>query len=109
MSWNQPRHVIIPWLETLAKLLGQAAMATITGRTLWVLTDYSFDNPASDFDVVGLLIVDPEHSSDWMHLRNEVVLPLLGASWQENGSEAGHQFLDLADRVPHNVPPSVQI
>ena len=63
MSWNQPRHVIIPWLETLAKLLGQAAMPTITGRTLWVLTDYSFDNPASDFDVVGLLIVDPEHSS----------------------------------------------
>jgi hypothetical protein len=32
MGWNPPRRVIIPWMETLAQMLGQVALPTIRGR-----------------------------------------------------------------------------
>jgi hypothetical protein len=108
MSWNQPRRVIIPWMESLAKLLGGVAMPSIQGRTLWVLTDYSFDNPASDFDVVGLLIADPDASGQWLRLRNEVRARVLldhrRMRWSKLNSDSRRQaaffpFLRAADHI----------
>jgi hypothetical protein len=108
MSWNQPRRVIIPWMETLAQMLGRVALPVIRGRSLWVLSDYSFDNPASDFDVVGLLVADPEASGDWNYLRSEVRAKLLGdrrrMSWKKLNSDSRRQtaffpFLKAADHI----------
>jgi hypothetical protein len=95
MSWNQPRRVIIPWMETLAQMLGRVALPIIRGRSLWVSSDYSFDNPASDFDVVGLLVADPEASGDWNYLRSEVRAKLLRdprrMSWKNLNSDSRRQ------------------
>ena len=108
MSWNPPRRVIIPWMETLARMLGKVTLPTIRGRSLWVSSDYSFDNPASDFDVVGLLVADAEASSDWNYLRGEVRAKLLGdrrrMSWKKLNSDSRRQaaffpFLKAADHT----------
>src|SRR5262245_16562710 len=108
MSWKQPRRVIIPWMEVLAKLLGGIAMPTIRGRTLWVLTDYSFDNPESNFDVVGLLVADPEASGEWMRLRNDIRARLLlddrRMRWKKLNNDSRRRnafvpFLRAADHI----------
>lgn len=108
MSWNPPRQVIIPWMETLAQMLSGVALPVIRGRSLWVLSDYSFDNPASDFDVVGLLLADPEASGDWNCLRSQVRAKLLvdrrRMSWKKLNSDsrrwaAFFPFLKAADHI----------
>jgi hypothetical protein len=108
MTWNQPQRLTIPWLETLARLLGRVTMPAIHGRSLWVLSDYSFDNRASDFDVVGLLVADPDASADWKYLRSEVRAKLLPdgrrMSWKKLNSDALRKaaflpFLRAADRI----------
>ena len=84
------------------------AMPANRGRSLWVLSDYSFDNPASDFDVVGLLLADPEASGEWNRLRCEVRAQLLGdrrhMSWKRLNSDSRRQaaffpFLKAADHI----------
>lgn len=108
MSWNPPRQVIIPWMETLAQMLSGVALPVIRGRSLWVLSDYSFDNPASDFDVVGLLLADPEASGDWNCLRSQVRAKLLvdrrRMSWKKLNSDSRRRaaffpFLKAADHI----------
>ena len=108
MSWNQPRRVVVPWMETLARLLSGVALPTIRGRSLWVLSDYSFDNRKSDFEVVGLLVADPEASGDWKHLRGEVRAKLLADGrrmrWNKLNSDSRRQaaflpFLRAADHI----------
>jgi hypothetical protein len=83
-------------------------MPAMRGRTLWVLTDYSFDNPASDFDVVGLLIMDPERSGTWRDLRNEVRqrfrIDNRRMSWKDLNHDSRKQnalipFLTAADHI----------
>jgi hypothetical protein len=95
-------------METLAHMLSGVALPAIRGRSLWVLSDYSFDNPASDFDVVGLLVADPEASGDWKCLRSEVRATLLGdrrrMSWKKLNSDSRRQaaflpFLKAADHI----------
>jgi hypothetical protein len=72
------------------------------------LSDYGFDNPASDFDVVGLLILDPEASADWNCLRAEVRAKLLGdgrsMSWKKLNSDSRREaaflpFLRAANHI----------
>ena len=70
MAWNPLKRVIIPWMQTLAQMLDGVAMPDIRGRSLWVSTDYAFDNPKSTFDVLGLLLMDPEESGEWLYRRN---------------------------------------
>lgn len=108
MTWNQPQRLTIPWMEGLARLFGRVTMPAIRGPSLWVLSDYSFDNPASDFDVVGLLVAAPEASGDWKYLRSEVRAKLLSdgrrMSWKKLNSDWRRQaaflpFLRAADRI----------
>jgi hypothetical protein len=108
MSWNHPRRVIIPWMETLARMLSQVALPHFQGRSVWVLSDYSFDNPASDFDVVGLLFVDPETLGDWLALRSKVRETFLrdqrSMSWKKLNSDSRRQaaflpFLRAANQI----------
>jgi hypothetical protein len=108
MSWNPPKRVIIPWMEHLSTMLARIALPILRGRLLWVSSDYSFDNPASDFDVVGLLVADPEASGDWNNLRSEVRAKLLGderrMSWKKLNSDLRRQaaffpFLKAADHI----------
>jgi len=95
-------------METLAQMLSGVALPVIRGRSLWVLSDYSFDNPASDFDVVGLLLADPEASGDWNCLRSQVRAKLLvdrrRMSWKKLNSDsrrwaAFFPFLKAADHI----------
>ncbi len=108
MGWNQPRRVIIPWMETLSRMLGSVALPTFRGRSLWVVSDYSFDNPDSDFDVVGLLLADPEASGAWNQLRQAVRAECLvdsrRMSWKRLNSDSRRQaaflpFLRAADHI----------
>jgi len=95
-------------METLAQMLSGLALPVIRGRSLWVLSDYSFDNPASDFDVVGLLLADPEASGDWNCLRSQVRAKLLvdrrRMSWKKLNSDSRRRaaffpFLKAADHI----------
>ena len=108
MGWNQPRRVNIPWMATLSRLLGGLALPDISGRSLWVVGDYSFDNPTSDFDIVGLLVADPETSGDWSDLRRKVRENLLGdrrrMSWKKLNSDSRRRaafipFFKAADHI----------
>src|SRR6266513_2749670 len=108
MSWNSPKRAIIPWMSTLSKMLGQVDLPSFRGRLLWVLSDYSFDNPTSDFDVVGLLLADPEALGEWNELRREVRAKLLGdrrrMSWKKLNSDSLRRaaflpFLKAADHI----------
>ncbi len=108
MGWTQPRRVIIPWMETLSKLFGRVTWPTIRGRSLWVVSDYSFDNPASVFDAVGLLLADPDGLGDWNVLRREIRANLLvdrrSMSWKKLNSDSRRQaafspFLKAADHI----------
>lgn len=108
VSWNQPRRVIIPWLETLARMLGGITLPDCRGPSLWVLSDYSFDNRDSDFDTVGLLLADPQALGNWNRLREEIRARLLGdsrsISWKKLNSDSRRQaafipFLMAADSI----------
>jgi hypothetical protein len=109
MSWKQPQRLHIPWLSTLSRLLGGVAMPVIRGPCLWVVTDYSFDNAASDFEVIGLLLADAEHAGHWNDARREVRERLLSdgrsMSWKKLNSDSQRQaaffpFLQAADHIP---------
>jgi hypothetical protein len=108
MSWNQPRRVIIPWMKTLSQMLDRVELPNIRGRSLWVMSDYSFDNPASVFDTVGLLFANPETLGDWNYLRREIRAKLLGdrrrMNWKKLNSDSQRQaaffpFLIAADQI----------
>ncbi|HKI36802.1 MAG TPA: hypothetical protein VKA46_33420, partial [Gemmataceae bacterium] len=108
MSWKQPQRVHIPWLATLSRLLGGVAMPVVRGRCLWVATDYSFDNAASDFEVIGLLLADAENAGIWNEARREVRERLLrdgrSMSWKKLNSDSQRQaaffpFLQAADHI----------
>lgn len=84
-------------------------MPTIDGRTLWVLSDYSFDNPASAFDVVGILVADAEALGNWKQRRDKVRSEILGdgrrMNWKDLNSDTRRQaaffpFLEAADFIP---------
>src|SRR4051794_3556730 len=72
MSWKPLRRVIVPWMATLEGLLRHVPMPTFSGPKLWVASDYSFDNPASDFQTIGLLLADPSTMGNWLRLRNDL-------------------------------------
>jgi hypothetical protein len=109
MSWKQPQRLHIPWLATLSRLLSNVAMPDIRGRSLWVVTDYSFDNAASDFEVIGLLFADAEHLGHWNVARRKVREHHLSDSrsmnWKKLNSDSQRQaaffpFLHAADLIP---------
>jgi hypothetical protein len=73
-----------------------------------VATDYSFDNAASDFQVIGLLLADAEYAAIWNDARREVRERLLGdrrsMSWKKLNSDSQRQaaflpFLRAADHI----------
>lgn len=108
MSWKSPRNLNIPWLGTLSSLLKNVELPTFHGETLWVVSDYSFENPASDFDVVGLLFLDPGRTGAWNELRNEVRDNVLKddrrMSWKDLNHDSRRQsaflpFLRAADQI----------
>jgi hypothetical protein len=59
-------------METTSQMLSRVEMPTLRGDCLWVLSDYSFENPASDFDTVALLVTAPNTLGFWNDLRIEV-------------------------------------
>jgi hypothetical protein len=96
-------------MQTLSQMLGGLSMPIVRGCSLWVATDYSFDNAASDFDVIGVLIADPGASGQWNDLRREVRSRLLSdrrsMSWKKLNSDSQRQaalfpFLLAADHLP---------
>jgi hypothetical protein len=108
MSWKQPRRAIIPWMDKLAEMLDGVSLPTFRGRSLWIFSDYSFDNRASDFDTVGLLLADPDALGDWNHLRKAIRTELLGdsrsMSWKKLNSDSRRRaalipFLGAADHI----------
>ena len=108
MCWNAPQRVIIPWMKTLANSLAQVELPDLRGRSLWVVSDYSFGNRASDFDVVALLVMDPEASGGWNDLRRAVRADLLrderSMSWKKLNSDKCREaafvpFLNAANHV----------
>jgi hypothetical protein len=109
MSWIQPQCLRILWLATLSRLLVGVEMPVIQGQCLWVATDYSFDNAASDFEVIGLLLVDAENAGNWNDARRTVRERLLSdgrsMSWKKLNSDSQRQaaffpFLQAADHIP---------
>lgn len=108
MSWKPLQRVMIPWMSSLENLLQQVPLPTFTGDTLWVTSDYSFDNRDSDFQTVGLLLADPSNMSDWLRLRNEVRQQYLRdtrrMSWKKLAGDRHREaaflpFLQAADQI----------
>ena len=108
MSWTPPRNLVIPWMKTLSEQLSGMTMPLLRGPRLWVLSDYSFDNPKSDFDVVGILVVDPQALWHWNCWRSEVRKRLLHdrrtMSWKKLNSDRRREcaffpFLVAANQI----------
>lgn len=108
MGWSQPRSVTIPWMETASKMLGSLEMPSFSEGSLWISSDYSFGNPASDFDTVALLVTTPSSLGNWNDLRSEVRKLILrdsrSMSWKKLNSdtrrrEAFLPFLQAANQI----------
>ena len=108
MSWTPPRNLVIPWMKALSEQLSGLTMPLLRGPRLWVLSDYSFGNPASDFDVVGILVADPQALGHWNCWRSEVRERLLPdrrtMSWKKLNSDwrresAFFPFLVAANQI----------
>ena len=72
MGWSPVNNLLLPWMQTLAAKISTTALPQLRGETLWISSDYSFDNPASHYDVIGLLLADPESSFGWEECRRQV-------------------------------------
>jgi hypothetical protein len=68
-----------------------------------VATDYSFDNAASDFEVIGFLLADAKHAGHWNDARRDVRERLLSdgrsMSWKKLKSDLQRQA--AAARLRH--------
>jgi hypothetical protein len=58
----------------------------------WIATDYCFNDRASDFDVIGLLVADPDACGEWLRLRNQIRANVLNdgkrsLSWKKLDSD----------------------
>ena len=108
MSWKPLRNVVIPWMASLEQLLQQVPLPTFAGDTLWVATDYSFDNAKSDFQTVGLLLADPSSMAEWYQRRNELreryLRDMRSMSWKKlpgdkQRESAFYPFLEAANQI----------
>jgi hypothetical protein len=109
MSWSQVNNVSIPWVKQIAEKLRRTHLPDLHGSTLWISSDYSFGNPACDFDSISFLVANPEKSYEWEVMRNEVRAGELGnrrMSWKKlsdrRRQKAFFQFLRAADSI-HGV------
>jgi hypothetical protein len=72
MAWNIPNNQLFPWMQRFCMRVGQAETPDILGDRIWVSSDYSFDNPKTDFDVIGMLFVDPSRSGGYIEAQKKV-------------------------------------
>lgn len=92
MCWQTPKNQMFPWMQRFCMRVGQAELPELRGNQLLVSSDYSFGNPKTDFDVIGLLIADPQHSYGYLEKQTRVRKELL-----PDGRTMG--FKSLNDRV----------
>lgn len=105
--WRQPRNQLFPWMEALSGQLQRVRIPTLRGPNLWVSADYVFGNSESQFDVIAVLLVGPERSSDWEVDRQRVRMEHLGAKRRMAFKSLGDgvrqksfvPFLQAADRL----------
>jgi len=72
MGWNPVKQLAVSLDAATGQQVQQDDVAKIRGKTLWISSDYSFGNPDSEYDVVGLLLADPENSFGWEDCRRQV-------------------------------------
>jgi hypothetical protein len=77
MGWRKPNNQLFPWMQRFCERVGRADLPEIHGAQLLVSTDYSFGNPKADFDVIGLVIADLEHSQGYLDAQRKVRKDLL--------------------------------
>jgi hypothetical protein len=96
-----------PWMQTLSARISQTVLPEMCGETLWISSDYSFGNPASQYDVVGLLLATPESSFGWeerrKHARSKYLRDKRRMAWKRMSDsrrqDAFFPFLHAADHI----------
>lgn len=92
MSWQTPNNQLFSWMQRFCMRVGQADLPVIRGSQLLVSSDYSYGNPKTDFDVIGLLVADMQNSHEYLERQTRVRKELL-----PDGRTMG--FKSLNDRV----------
>jgi hypothetical protein len=62
-------HEAFPWVPLLATKLFQLGVGPTNGKDIYIASDYSGSAPNSQYDLIGILVVDLENSRDWQTAR----------------------------------------
>ncbi|MFN0056497.1 MAG: hypothetical protein ACKV0T_30485 [Planctomycetales bacterium] len=92
MGWQTPNNQLFSWMQQFCMRVGESDLPNIRGSQLLISSDYSFGSPKSDFDVIGLLIADLQHSYGYLERQTIVRKELL-----PDGRTMG--FKSLNDRI----------
>lgn len=72
MAWNIPENQHYNWMQRFCMRVGQAETPDIQGEDFWISSDYSFDNPKTAFDVIGMVFADPARSPGYFEAQQRV-------------------------------------
>ncbi len=71
--WKPPQNVMFPWLASISRNLQGVHLPQFSSKEIWIFTDYVFENRQFDYDVLSILLFDPDTSRGWsdsiQHLR----------------------------------------
>ena len=67
--WNQPANQLHPWMRSVSEYLAYLDIAPFEGRTIYALSDYVVGDKNSQYDVIGILIVDEASCAKWNQQR----------------------------------------
>lgn len=78
MGWKRNAMPLMPWVKLLDEQLAGIskhnvrALPTFQGKDVWVFSDYSGQQKASDFSVIAMLLMDADASPEWPRARSAV-------------------------------------
>jgi hypothetical protein len=71
-GWTTVAEPLFPWCNTLNRVMNSISVPQLQGPMVFIASDYSGAHKSSKYEVISVLYVDAEASSEWEERRRHV-------------------------------------